>query len=170
MIRLTDRLFNLGLRAFPNDFRARHGPEMRDVFHARGADVSLAATVQEAADLCISGLRMRLEARHAHRPALMMLTAAAMVTTTLIVSGTNHPVPSSIDFSASYPSGPFTITIVDGRAVEATINSKRLDRNRIVAERDSIRLLREDGSVAVAVAFDADKNAIAWIPRAAAIQ
>jgi hypothetical protein len=93
-----------------------------------------------------------------------------MVTTTLIVSGTNHPVPSRIDFSASDPSGPFTITIVDGRAVEATINSKRLDRNRIVAERDSIRLLREDGSVAVAVAFDADKNAIAWIPRAAAIQ
>jgi hypothetical protein len=100
----------------------------------------------------------------------MMLAAGAMVTTTLIVSDSNHGSSSRIDFSASDPSGPFTITIVDGRAVEATIDRKPLNRDRIVAERDSIRLLRDDGSTAIAVAFDADRSAIAWSPRPQAIR
>jgi hypothetical protein len=170
MTSITDRLFDLGLLAFPKDFRARHADEMRGVFHARGSDRSVTATIQEAADLCISGARMRFDSRHAHRPALMMLAAAAMVTTTLIVSDSNHGSSSRIDFSASDPSGPFTITIVDGRAVEATIDRKPLNRDRIVAERDSIRLLRDDGSTAIAVAFDADRSAIAWSPRPQAIR
>ena len=170
MMRITDRLFDAGLIAFPKEFRARYADEMRDVFHARGSAVSLTAAICEALDLCFSGLRMRFDSKYVRTPVLMMITAAAMAATTLILTDASSHAASRIDFSAQDPSGPFTITIIDGEAVEATINRKRLDSNRIVAVGDSIHLLKDDGSIAVAVAFDPANNAIAWSPRGTATQ
>ena len=94
-----------------------------------------------------------------------------MIVTTFALHDAQLEKPAArIDFSAHDAAGLFTVTIVDGKAVAATMDNIPLPPNRIVAGADSVKLLTNDGRTAVALAFDAQRGTISWNSREAANQ
>jgi hypothetical protein len=60
----------------------------------------------------------------------------------------------------------FTLTVIDGRPVGATLNKVPVSPDLIVARADSISILRPDGRTELTVAFDEATGRITWEPRA----
>jgi hypothetical protein len=161
-------LFHLALRFFPPSFRAKHGEEMMDVFSERLPELSLLESMHEVVDVAFAGLSLRTEVAHISGPALAATLAIAMMATTFALRDARHITSDTtpvIEFSAHDPAGLFTLSIANGRPVGATLDRVRLPMSRIVAERDSIKILAVNGDVALAVAFDPRHGQISWTPR-----
>jgi hypothetical protein len=159
-------LFRCAILAFPRGFRETYGAEMIAVFHERSLHRTAFSSVAESLDALAAGTRMRLEHRQLMHSAVVVTFAAAMIATTFALRDAQLAKPASrIEFSAHDAAGVFTVTVIDGRPVAATMDNISLPANRIVAEPDSIRLLAKDGRTAVALAFDAQRGAISWNSR-----
>lgn len=141
---------------------------MVDVFHARVAELSPLAAFSETVDAVSAGARMRLEGPHA-RQALFATIAAAMFVTSVALHDAGlfsfNRASGRIDFNAEDPAGVFTLTVIDGRPVGATVNRVPVSPALIVASADSISILRPDGRTELTVAFDATRGHISWEPR-----
>ena len=167
MMSLRHALFRFSLRAFPRDFRKRYGAEMIIVFDERSRDWTRLSAAAESFDALIAGTRMRLEHVALGQSLAVVTLAAAMLATTFALRDAEREAPAGrIDFSAHDAAGFFTLTILDGKPVAATMNNISLARDRIVADADSVRLLTNDGRTAVALAFDARRGTISWNSRA----
>jgi hypothetical protein len=167
---IRDSLFDLGLLAFPPSFRAAYGAEMREVAHARLAELTIFQAAAEAVDATIAGTRMRLEHVNVHAPALFATVSVAMFVTMLALGdpkffGRRDPA-GRLDFNAEDPAGAFTLTLLDGQPIAATLDNVPLSLKRLVATRDSIRIMKPDGAVELAIAFDRQTGSITWEPRA----
>ena len=168
MTRLYESIFRFGLRAFPRTFGLEHGTEMLEVFRDRAADLTPLAFIAETIDLVSAGASMRLERTHA-RQALVVTIAAAMFVTSFALHDAGPGVNNSsgrIDFNAEDPAGRFTLTVIDGQPVGATVNSVPVSPELIVASADSISILRPDHLPVLTVAFNATTRRISWNPRA----
>ena len=164
---LRESLFDLGLLAFPRSFRRAYGPEMREVARERFAELGWYAALSEALDAGIAGTRMRFEHVNAAMPAL--LAGIAMMATALGLQdadffGRRDPA-GRLDFTAEDPAGVFTLTLLNGTPIAATLDNVPLSSSRLVATADTIRILKADGAVELAIAFDREKGSIAWEPR-----
>lgn len=163
---LGNALFRFSLLAFPRGFRERYGAEMIAVFDERALHRTAFSSVAESLDALAAGTRMRLEHGQLTHSAAVVTFAAAMIATTFALRDAQLAKPASrIEFSAHDAAGVFTVTVIDGRPVAATMDNISLPADRIVAEADSIRLLAKDGRTAVALAFDARRGAISWNSR-----
>ena len=167
---IREIMFDLGLLAFPRSFRADYGSEMREVAHERLAELTLLDAVSEAVDATIAGTRMRLEHVNFHAPALFATVSVAMMATILALGdasffGRRDP-QGRLDFNAEDPAGVFTLTLLGGKPIAASIDNVPLSLNRIVATTDSIRIMKADGAVELAIAFDRESGRITWEPRA----
>lgn len=161
---IRETLFDLGMLAFPEAFRIAYGSEMREVAHERFAELSFVEAVSEAVDATIAGMRMRLEHVNVHAPALFAAISVAMIGTVLTLEGRR---PSGrLDFNAEDPAGVFTLTVIDGKPIAATIDNVPLSSDRLVATADTIRIMKADGAVELAIAFDSETGHISWEPRA----
>jgi hypothetical protein len=139
----------------------------------RSPGAILVLTLDEIRDVASVALRTRLEAHELPRATL----ASAIVVTVLLL--TQSAVDSSIasrarlaplgriDFSAHDPAGQFTLTILNGKPVAATMNHVALPLRRVVHEGDSIRILSPNGHVALALAYYRESSRIEWKPRLA---
>jgi len=168
---IRESLFDLSLLAFPRSFREIYGAEMREVAHERLTDLSFIEGVSEALDATIAGTRMRLENVNIHAPALFATVSVAMIATVFALGdpsflGQRDPA-GRLDFNARDPAGVFTLTLLNGKPIAATIDNVPLPSERLVATADSIRIMKADGNVEVAIAFDRETGSIAWEPRAA---
>jgi hypothetical protein len=165
---ICESIFRLGLFAFPRSFRSEYEAEMITVFHERVAELSPLAAVGEAIDVFSAGARMRLE-RTQTRQALIVTLAAAMFVTSFALRDVDilrsNTASGRIDFNAEDPAGVFTLTVIDGRPVGATLNRVPVSPDLIVTRADSITILRPDGRTELTVAFDAERGHIAWEPR-----
>ena len=163
---LRESLFDLGLRAFPRSFRQAYGPEMREVVRERFAELGFFAAVSEAIDASVAGTRMRFEQMNAAMPAF--LAGVAMIATAFAIQDANFlrgDPAGRLEFNAEDPAGTFTLTLLNGKPIAATLDKVPLSLSRLVTTPDSIRILRDDGAVELAVAFDREKGSIAWAPR-----
>jgi hypothetical protein len=139
---------------------------MITVFQERVAELSPLAVVSETVDVFSAGARMRLEGTHARRALIATLAAAMFVTSfALRDADIRRSNPGRIDFNAEDPAGVFTLTVIDGHPVGATLNRVPVSPDLIVTKADSISILRLDGRAEVTVAFDAKRGYIAWEPR-----
>ena len=165
---IFESLFRVGLLAFPRSFRSEYEAEMISVFRERVTELSPLAAVGETIDVFSAGARMRLQRTHA-RQALIVTLAAAMFITSFALRDIDilrsNPAAARIDFNAEDPAGAFTLTVIGGRAVGATINKIPVSPDLIVARADSISILRPDGRTELTVAFDAIRGEIKWEPR-----
>jgi hypothetical protein len=165
---LTRILFELGLRAFPRDFREAFAEEMSMVFDQRCSERQgfslIFFAVAESVDAAIAGYRMRLTSV-VHKPALTASIAMAILVTTLAIHDSQSPGTHRIDFAGHDPAGAFTLTIVDGKPVAATLDRVALEPDRIRQSGDSIAIIADNGGVALAVAFDQANSRIQWEPR-----
>ncbi len=164
---LRESLFELGLLAFPRSFRKTYGSEMREVAHERFAELGLAAALSEAIDASLAGTRMRFEHMNAAMPAL--LAGVAMMATAFATNDASfwrRDPAGRLDFNAEDPAGAFSLTMLNGKPIAATLDHVPLSLNRLVATPDTIRILKPDGAVELAIAFDKEKGSIAWAPRA----
>lgn len=165
---ICESVFRLGLFAFPRAFRSEYAAEMISVFHERVAELSPLGAVGETIGVFSAGARMRLEHRDA-RQALIVTLAAAMFATSFALRDVDllrsNAGAGRIDFNAEDPAGVFTLTVIDGRPVGATLNRVPVSPDLIVARADSISILRPDGRTELTVAFDAVRGHIAWEPR-----
>jgi hypothetical protein len=162
-------LFRLSLLAFPREFRAAYGEEMITVFTERSSNRTTASIVYESFDALAAGTRMRLTHVRFRNSAALVTLAAAMIATTFALRDAldvrdAKPV-GRIEFSAHDAAGFFTLTVIDGRPVAATMDNIPLPRNRIVSLADSVKLLTKDGRTAIALAFDPQRASISWSSR-----
>lgn len=161
-------IFRVALKAFPEEFREEFADEMTSVFHERcserGAATQTLFAAGESIDAVFCGFRMRL-AGHARQPVLAASIVVAMLATTLALQGPNVKQESRIDFRGHDPLGAFTITVVNGKAVGATVDSVAVPTARIVQKKDSIVVLGSDGNVELAVRFDPGTDSIFWNSR-----
>jgi hypothetical protein len=166
---LYTSVFKRALIGFPSEFRRHYADEMLIVFTDRCAQKRLIDrlrfTVVESVDAFVAGIQMRLSTSPLPHPALAASVVIAMIATTFALHDASTPPQSRIDFSAHDPGGAFTITILNGKPVAATMDRVPLPANRIIQEKDSIRILSSSGEVALAVAFDPARGSIAWNPR-----
>ena len=166
MTSIGNALFRISLLAFPRDFRARHCAEMIAVFDERSLERPALSVVGELLDAFTAGVRMRSEHVRVRQTAAVVTFAVAMIATTFALRDAQLEKPTGrIDFSAHDAAGFFTVTIVDGRPVAATMDNTPLPSNRIIAGTDSVKLLTNDGRTAVALAFDARRGTISWNSR-----
>ena len=166
MTSFGNALFRFSLLAFPRDFRERYASEMIDVFARRSLERTDLSRVMESVDAFTTGLRMRFEHVERRQSAAIVTLAAAMLATTFALQDAEPAKPSGrIDFSAHDGAGFFTLTILDGKPVAATMNNVSLAADRIVADADTVKLLTNDGRTAVALAFDAQRGTISWNSR-----
>lgn len=161
-------IFRVALKAFPEEFRDRFGEEMALVFeqrcHERGRATRSLFAAAESIDAVFCGIRMRI-AGHARQPVLAASIVAAMLATTFALQGPNVAPQSRIDFSGHDPLGAFTITVINGKAVAATVDRIAVASDRILQAQDSIAILSPDGNVELAVHFDEKTNSISWSSR-----
>ena len=164
---ICESIFRLGLFAFPRSFRSEYEAEMLSVFHERVAELSPLAAVSETIDVFTAGARMRLEGTQA-RQALVVTLAAAMLVTSFVLRDViqrSNQGTGRIDFNAQDPVGVFTLTVINGRPVGATLDKIPVSPDLIVARADSISILRPDGGTEITVAFDETRGEITWEPR-----
>lgn len=141
---------------------------MREVARERFAELGFFATISEVLGAAVAGTRMRFEHVNAAMPALA--AGVAMVATAFALQdasffGRRDPA-GKLDFNAQDPAGAFTLTLLNGKPIAATLDNIPLSLNRLVATPDTIRILKADGAVELAIAFDREKGSIAWVPRA----
>ena len=166
MTRISGGLFRLAMLAFPRDFRSRYAAEMLAVFQERAADRAAIRVFSESIGAVAAGARMRLESAHVRNSTAMIGIAAMMIATTFVLRDVPSGLQSNrIDFSAEDPAGPFTLTVVDDKPVAATVDNVPLRASQILTRGDSVILLSGDGTVAVAMAFDAVRDSISWNAR-----
>ncbi|HZJ00035.1 MAG TPA: hypothetical protein VFD22_05200 [Gemmatimonadaceae bacterium] len=164
---LRESLFDLGLLAFPRSFRTEYGSEMREVARERLGELGFLETITEVADATIAGTRMRFEHMNAAMPAL--LAGVAMIATAFAMNDASfwrRDPAGRLDFNAQDPAGAFTLTVLNGKPIAATLDRVPLSLSRLVATSDTIRILKPDGAVELAIAFDRETGSIAWAPRA----
>jgi hypothetical protein len=157
--------FRLSLVAFPAEFRRRFSDEMESVFADRCQEQTplvrpwfVAGEIFTAA---VAGTRLRI-AGHSRHETLKASVMIAMLITTLTIRGISSP--ARIDFSGHDPAGLFTIAVVDGKAIAATLNKIQVAPSSIIQRGDSISILGERGNVALAVQFHSNGE-ISWMPR-----
>jgi hypothetical protein len=161
MSSLHAALFRVALRAFPATELA---DEMQLVFEERYEEKNFPGramfALSDCLDVVVSGFRMRI-ADYSPQPALPALVVVAMLATTVAIRGVTKA-PSRFDFYGADPRGAFTLTVVEGKAVAATLDRSPIPRDRIVQRGDSIALFNRDGERELAVRFDADHGQISW--------
>ena len=161
-----ESIFRIGLFAFPKSFRSAYSAEMMAVFHERVAELSPFGAFVETVDVVTAGASMRLQSGHARQAMIVTLAAAMFVTSFALRDARSNPASGRIDFNAEDPAGMFTLTVIDGRPVGASINQVPVSPNLIVTRADSISILRPDGRTELTVAFDEVTGRISWEPRA----
>ena len=164
---LRESLFDLGLLAFPRSFRREYGSEMREVARERLVELGFLETISEVADAAFAGTRMRFEHMNAAMPAL--LAGVAMMATAFAMNDASfwrRDPAGRLDFNAKDPAGAFTLTVLNGKPIAATLDHVPLSLSRLVATSDTIRILKPDGAVELAIAFNRENGSIAWAPRA----
>lgn len=140
---------------------------MREVARERFAELGFFAALSEALDAMVAGTRMRVEHVNAAMPAL--LAGIAMIASAFALQDASfwrRDPAGRLDFNAEDPAGFFTLTLLNGKPIAATLDNVPLSSSRVVATSDTIRILRADGAVELAIAFDKEKGSIAWAPRA----
>ncbi len=176
MRRLAVNLFRSSLALLPRSFRLEYGQEMADVFseRIRGRSVwsIVVLTIGESFDIALVSARTRTAEYRLLRPTF----AAAVVMAVLLGTKGSASLPSSpvvdpsvrIDFYAHDPAGQFTLTILDGHPIAATMNRVPLSLRRVVHQGDSIRIIGPEGNVALALAYYRESGRIEWTARPAA--
>ena len=170
------RLFAFALRLFPAGFRLSYAPEMERVFADRVKGLStpalFVATATEVADVLLSAARA-----HASAIAVSPHAAARGLAVALLVAiagvgdiarryhARSATAAGRIEFSARDPAGNFSLTILEGRPVSASIDNVPLPRERLVHSGDSIRFLTASGKVALAIAYYRETGRIEWQAR-----
>ena len=169
MTSIYERSFEMALAAFPKSFRESFGDEMLLVFKERVAERSVfrrgVFVGVEVADALIAGARMRLENIVVMQRTAAAYVVVAMLASTLALHNAEPTAVSRIDFRGHDPAGKFTITVINGRAISATLDGNVVPRVRIAQKSDSIRILADNGDVALAVRFDRERREIGWTPR-----
>ncbi len=172
------KMFRCSLRLLPPKLRRQYADEMADVFaqriHGRSVGFAVLHTVDEMLDVALVSVRARMARYRVPRPTL----AAAVVMAVLLVIRGSSDLPSSaeiassqsgrIDFSAHDPAGQFTLTILNGHPIAATMNRIPLPLQQVVHEGDSIRIMGPGGNVALSLAYYRESGRIEWTARPAA--
>ena len=176
MKRTAVRLFALSLRLFPKSFRLSYSAEMERVFTERVSALSppriLAATVAEIFDVVVSAVRAHGTQLVLPRPSVAGIVALATLATFVSVRDIawrqDAEFTSSagrIDFSAHDPAGEFTLTMLAGRPIAASINDVPIPPDRLLHSGDSIRFLSPDGKVVLTLAYYRATGRIEWQAR-----
>jgi hypothetical protein len=169
MTSIYERSFEMALAAFPRSFRESFRDEMLLVFRERLAERAVFRRIvfvgAEIADALIAGTRMRLENIIVMQRTAAAYVVVAMLASTLALHNAEPTAVSRIDFRGHDPAGRFTITVINGQATAATLDGIVVPRARIAQQSDSIRILADNGGVALAVRFDRDRREIGWSPR-----
>ncbi len=168
MITTYSTIFRAALGIFPHEFRERFADEMALVFAERcGERPALHRplfVLSEIVSVIITGARFRI-AGHSRQQAMKAAVVLAMLATTLTMRQAS-PVPAArIDFNGRDPAGVFTITVVNGKAIAATLDRVPVAVSKIVQKGENISIVGDDGGVALAVAFDASRGEISWKAR-----
>ena len=169
-------LFALSLRLFPESFKSSYSVEMERVFSERISALSppsiFVVTAVEIFDFVLSAVRAHGTQLVFRRPSIPGIAALALIAIIVgardIVLRHGAEFPSSADrinFSAHDPAGEFTLTILGGRPVAASINDVPLPPNRLVHSGDSIRFLAPGGQVVLALAYYRATGRIEWRAR-----
>jgi hypothetical protein len=164
MSSLHTSLFRMALRAFPErDFDDEMQLVFEERYRERGPLARISFAIGDSLDVIVCGLRLRMEER-SNQPAVAALIAVAMLATTLALHDAARS-PTRIDFRGTDPRGAFTITVIDGKAIAATLNGIPVAGDRIVQVSDSISILDAQGEPELAVRFDRNKGHISWSAR-----
>jgi hypothetical protein len=177
---LVVRLYRLALALLPGAFRRQFEVEMVEVFAESVAGDTRVGRwhklAREIADLTVTALRLRLAVPRITHAARFSAAVAAVLVAALAGSRAplGAPVPEqltvsdSVQFQARDPAGAFTLTIMNGRPIAATMDNVAIPDHQVVSANDSIRVLNERGHVLLAVAYYPAAVRIEWAPRSAA--
>jgi hypothetical protein len=169
--RFAVSLFRATLFLLPQKFRSAYGFEMTEVFASRIGDASRFAAgplaLREIADVAAIAARARASLMWPSLPRATFAAVAGMIIIfTMGRSSDFAPAsPSRIDIQAHDPAGQFTLSLVDGRPVAATINRVALPLQLVTGNGDTIRIMGPAGNVALALAYHRESGSIEWKAR-----
>jgi beta-lactamase regulating signal transducer with metallopeptidase domain len=134
---------------------------------ARGAHGQLLDRARHILTHHPRSLHMRHLALTACCSLLLLTFAAALAWPSTAHAGAVSRMPPVFTVSALDPAGRFTLTVRHGRAIAGTIDGAAINVDRIAQQRDSIYLLRRDGSTELALRLT-PRGGISWTPRSPA--
>lgn len=167
MTALYAKIFRASLTAFPHEFRDQFADEMALVFDERCKERPVLRrpffAVEEILAVGFTAARFRI-AGHSRHQAMKAAVVLAMLASTLTMRAASPEPQSRIDFNGHDPAGAFTLTVVNGKAIAATLNRKPVSRPQIIQKGRDISIIDGQGEVALALIFDG-AGQISWKAR-----